>query len=347
MRIINAIHAQSIGGVDQVFRNYTEALVKSNHEVALLISDNGKDNYNFLGVKEIFKLKNKSQITDFCNLLKILISFKPDFVICHSSRLMRWMKTINFFNKIGLIKTKSIAVNHGISFKKSLFCNYIININQEIHDLVVKEGFNKNKSFILPNVINIDLSYVEKSLKKLPVIGIYGRIEERKGFDILIKAANILAQKNYDFKLKIGGFEVSNSYNLETIKEIAKANNVLEKCNFVGIVKDKADFFKDIDILCVPSREEPFGLVILEGFLHSTLVISSNTDGGKLIIEDNKSGFLFQNCDAKNLAEKLEFIFLNPSIYGEITKNAFLKLEKEFGFDTLNKGLLTIFEKVK
>ena len=41
MRILNAIHSQSIGGVEQVFRDYTQALESQGHQVALLISQNG------------------------------------------------------------------------------------------------------------------------------------------------------------------------------------------------------------------------------------------------------------------------------------------------------------------
>ncbi len=344
MRILNAIHAQNIGGVDKVFCNYAQALEQLGHEVALLISDNGNDNYEFLGVKKIFKLKNCSQISDLFNLLRIIIIFKPDVIICHSSRLMSWMKFVNFFRKFGIVKVKSVAVNHGITFKKSLLCNYIININKEINDLVVDAGFDSEKSFILSNVIDVDLPYVAKSLKDPVVIGIYGRIEPRKGFDILINAAGILAERNRDLILKIGGFEVPGSYNLESIKKIAKEHNILEKCNFVGVVKDKEDFFKDVNIFCVPSREEPFGLVILEGFLNSTLVISSDTDGGKLLIENGEDGFLFNNENAKDLADKIEFVLQNPEIYASITKKAFIKLEKKFSFNNLKTEMSEILQ---
>jgi hypothetical protein len=112
MKILNAIHAQGIGGVDQVFRNYSEILLQQNHEVALLISDNVHDKY---ATKRIFKLKNSSQIFDCIKLLWILIKFKPDMVLCHSNRLMKWMKIMRFFSN-----TKSVAINHGISFKNSL-----------------------------------------------------------------------------------------------------------------------------------------------------------------------------------------------------------------------------------
>jgi len=338
MKILNAIHAQGIGGVDQVFRNYSEILLQKNHQVALLISDNGYDKY---AAKKIFKLKNSSQIFDCIKLLWILLTFKPDVVLCHSRRLMKWMKIMRFFSK-----TKSVAINHGISFESSLNCNYVININQQISDLVVATGFNKEKSFVLPNVIKVDQKYRAKTLKIVPIIGIYGRIESRKGFDILIEAAGILLKNGHDFRLKIGGFEVAGGYNLNTLQEFARNNAVLEKCEFVGTVLDKSKFFENVDIFCVPSREEPFGLVILEGFLFSTLVISSNTDGGKLLIKNDEDGLLFENENAKDLAQKIIKVLSNSEIYASFTNKAFSKLEKEFSFDFLAQEIEKILTKI-
>ncbi len=340
MKILNAIHAQSIGGVDQMFCNYSKALSK-NHEVSLLISDNGNDNYNNLNVKKIFKLKNYSQIIDCLKLFWILLTYRPDVIICHSGRLMKWMRILKYFTK-----TKSIAVNHGITFKNSLNCDYIFSINQQIADLVVVAGFDAAKSFVISNVIEIEQAYQKKQLKTPIIIGIYGRIEPRKGFDILFAAAEILQQKNYDIKLKIGGFEVEGGYNLETIKNFAKQNKIYDKCEFVGVVKDKKSFFKNVDIFCVPSREEPFGLVILEGFANSTLVISSDSDGGKLLIKNNVDGLLFKNGDAVDLAQKIIFIIEGQEKYCDFTQMAYLKLQEEFGINKLSDNLTKVLQKI-
>lgn len=341
MKILNAIHAQGIGGVDQVFRNYAEILVADGHEVALLISDNGCDKYEISGIKKIYKLKNLNQISDCLKLCFILLFFRPDVVFCHSNRLMKWMRILRFYSC-----AKSVAVNHGISFKSSLNCDYIVSINQQIADLVVAAGCNKDRSLILPNVIKVDRAYQEKKLKGVPVIGMYGRIEPRKGFDILIQACAILAKNGHDFILKIGGFEVPGSYGWDTIKEFAKIANISEKCQFVGTVLDKEKFFEDVDIFCVPSREEPFGLVILEGFLFSTLVISSDTDGGKFLIKDSEDGLLFENENYIDLAKKIGKILDNPKIYTSFTSKAFLKLEKEFSFAFLKEEMGKILQKI-
>lgn len=339
MKIINAIHAQCVGGVDQVFKNYTEILAKDGHEVALLISDNGNCKYEF--AKKIFKLKNHGQVFDFLNLLRIVLYFKPNIIICHSNRLMKWMRFIRLFSSV-----KSVAVNHGISFKNSLYCDYVISINQQIANLVVEAGFPAKNSFILPNVIKIDQLYLEKKLKPIPTIAIYGRVEPRKGFDILIKACEILAERKYDFKLKIGGFEVGAGYGWKNIQDLAKSCKIFDKCEFYGLVVDKKKFFEDVDIFCVPSREEPFGLVILESFLYSTLVISSNSDGGKLLITDGENGFLFENENFAELAEKISKIIDNSVIYSDITAKAFARLEKESSFDVLGRKMNKILSEI-
>lgn len=347
MKIINAIHAQCIGGVDQVFRDYSEALVKQGHDVTLLISDNGNDNFEDLGAKRIVKLKNSAQILDFLHLLFLLIFLRPDLIICHSRRLMSWSKTLRFFYKIKLIKTKSVAINHGISFHKSLCCDYVVSINEDIRNMVVAEGFDRDKTFTLPNAIKITQKYHEKTLKNPPTLGIYGRVEYRKGFHILIAACELLKKQGRDFILKIGGFEIPNSdRSWKNIDKWIEEADIAEKCRKVGVVVDKQKFFEDVDIFCVPSREEPFGIVILEGFLHSTLVISSATVGGKLLIENGKNGILCKIDDAEDLAKKLIEVLDQPNAYSFKTKNAFLRLEKEFSSDSLGHQMSKILQKI-
>lgn len=349
MKILNAIHAQGIGGVEQVFCDYQTALELAGHEVYLLISKNSNQEYQKkYQAKKLFKLKGYSQISDFLNLIWIIFLCKPDIMICHSRRLMKWCKILKIIFPKNFFKLKTVAVNHGITFDSSLNCDFIININQEINDLVIASNFDLNKSFVVNNAIKITQKYYQKNFNfNMPVIGIYGRIEERKGFDILLNAITIIIKNYPNLRLKIGGFEVNNNYNLQTIKDLAQKLNLLNNCQFVGVVIDKENFFKDVDILIVPSREEPFGLVILEGFANSTLVISSNTEGGKLLINDQENGLLFNNQNSEDLANKILWILQNPNNYLKLTKQAFFRLENDFSLSTLTKNLHQTLVKIQ
>jgi glycosyltransferase involved in cell wall biosynthesis len=327
MKILNAICFQNIGGVDRVFRDYCEVLKDKGHDVALLISDNGIDDYN---AKKIFKLKNIAPLCDFFHLLWIVLTFRPDVIICHSGRVMKLMRFLKFLPCI-----KTFGINHGTTFKHSMNCDYAISVNAQINNNLIAAGFDASRAFVVQNGVRIDQKYRAKEIKKNPVIGIYGRIEFDKGFDILIKAAAELKKQNFDFRLKIGGFEIPGDRTLANIKNLAAEEKILDKCDFVGVVKDKPNFFSDVDILCVPSRHESFGMVILEGFLFSTLVISSTTNGGKFLIKDGENGLLFDNENYLDLAEKIKYILQNPHLSEALTQKAFLRLEKEFSFDSL------------
>lgn len=339
MKILNAIHLQKVGGVDEMFRNYAIALKNAGHEVALLVSQksNVKD---YKGIKTIFKLKNISQFLDFLHLLFILIIFRPNIVICHAGRNMKWMKIISKFTRI-----KSVAVTHGATFKKSLNCEYIININKQINEDVIKSGFDKNKTFVVGNVIEVSQEYKRRNFNyKNPKIAIFGRIEYQKGFDILIKACAEL--KNQDFSIKIGGFEIEGENHLQEIKNLAQDLKIADKCEHYGIVRDKSHFLEDVDILIVSSREEAFGLVVLEGFEHGVLTISSDTIGGKMHIDHQENGLLFKNEDHIDLKEKIEFAIKNHQNYQEYTKNAYEKLLKDYNFVNFQRNLENVLQKI-
>jgi glycosyltransferase involved in cell wall biosynthesis len=355
MKILNCIYAQSTGGVDQVFRDYNQVIQDLNHQLAIVISNNSHQNYS---QKNIFKLNNYSQIQDLIHFLKIIFSFQPDIIICHSRRLMKWIKIIKIILPKKLIKFQSIAVNHGITIDCSFYCDYIISINQQIRQMVIEKNlaskknskpknFPSKNSFVVHNAINVNQPYQAKTFNyQAPVIGIYGRIEPRKGFDILFNAIAILNQINIKTSLKIGGFEVSDHYNLQTLKNLATDLKIIDQCQFVGLVFDKINFFKDVDIFCVPSTEEPFGLVILEAFLNSTMVISSNTDGGKLLIDHQKNGLLFENQSAKDLAIQIKWMIDHHPDYENFTKQGFQMLKQDYSLSSLKQKLDNIFKQI-
>ena len=89
-----------------------------------------------------------------------------------------------------------------------------------------------------------------------------GRFVPKKGFTDLLKAAKILTDKGIKFKMKIFGDgelkqsleSLINEYNLEQVMLMGWSHNL------------KDEFLKG-DIFCIPSHQEPFGLIIGEAML--------------------------------------------------------------------------------
>ena len=77
-----------------------------------------------------------------------------------------------------------------------------------------------------------------------------------------------------------------------------------------------------------------------------TAVVNKSDNSVKLLIEDGKNGLLFANENVEDLAKKIAEILSNQNSCKDLTRNAFLRLEKEFSFDSLNQGMSEILQKI-
>jgi glycosyltransferase involved in cell wall biosynthesis len=75
-------------------------------------------------------------------------------------------------------------------------------------------------------------------------------------------------------------------------------------------------------VFVVPSLYEPFGIVAVEGLAMEKAVIGSRTGGIKEIIEDGKSGLLFEPGNHMELADKIKYLLKNNSERRRLEKNA-------------------------
>lgn len=126
-------------------------------------------------------------------------------------------------------------------------------------------------------------------------------IEERSRIDLLIKVAEELKYKNYEF-LIAGKGPLYDLYK----QKIEKSG--FKNIQLLGYVSDAnlIEYYSDCDMVLMPAEYgEGFGLPIIEGYLFDKPVISSNVCAIPEVIISN--GFLFENT-VKSLISKLDFV---------------------------------------
>src|SRR5262249_24120525 len=64
-------------------------------------------------------------------------------------------------------------------------------------------------------------------------------------------------------------------------------------------------WYRSADVLVVPSRYEPFGMVILEGMAHRLPIVASDVGGTAEILDHGRTGLLFPPRDVAALADQL------------------------------------------
>ena len=155
---------------------------------------------------------------------------------------------------------------------------------------------------------------------------ISGNLHRNKGQDTALKAVKILKDKGFDrFELWIAGqaSAMSDSKKFEQeLREFADYN-LKDYCRFLGFVSDMKGLRQKTDIELVCSNREAFGRVTVEAMMSGNPVIGTDTGANPELIEDHKNGRLFQNGNAQDLAEKMQWFLENPEYIEKCGREAY------------------------
>jgi glycosyltransferase involved in cell wall biosynthesis len=133
-----------------------------------------------------------------------------------------------------------------------------------------------------------------------PMLGVVGQITPWKGQDDAIRVLAQLRATHPEARLRIIGAVVFSgpkvSYDNESfaqrLRELAHALGVADAVEFVGAVEDMPAALASLDILLVPSWEEPFGRVVVEAMAAGVPVVATRHGGPAEQIEDGVTGLL-------------------------------------------------------
>ena len=102
-----------------------------------------------------------------------------------------------------------------------------------------------------------------------------------------------------------GGYEEKDKDDIKVLEKLIKENKLDKNIIFLGSIDNVPKFLEKIDLFVLPSRQEGFGLVVIEAMAAKIPVIVSNIDGPKEIIGENKYGTLFESENHIDLANKI------------------------------------------
>ncbi len=300
MKIFNVMFSKGLGGIEQVFLDYNHALNIHHHQVVPIIHPKAPIKNKIYGhFLSVFNF-NKFDPFAIYKLRKIIKAEQPKCIITHGNRATSLMRKAS-------LNTPVIAVCHNYKFASLIGSDAIIAITKDLKKLLIEAGQPKDSVYHVPNMIMTpdDLAYSKPNYRHPPVIGFLGRFVKKKGLDIFIEALSILKRQNIEFRDIISG----NGEKQESLITAINQAGLEQSIKLVGWVEDKKTFFDSIDMFCLPSHHEPFGLVLLEAFKHSTPVVATKSEGPSEIAK-HEENILFSpigNTDklASNLARLL------------------------------------------
>jgi glycosyltransferase involved in cell wall biosynthesis len=175
-------------------------------------------------------------------------------------------------------------------------------------------------------------------------IALIGTIEERKGQDILINAVEKLKDEIDLNVLMIGKPLFGNSKYSRRIKKQCVENDLPIK--FVGERGDVLNLIQVIDVLCVPSLWEGLPRVILEAMAASKPVIASAVGGIPDMVDDGKTGLLFESKDEDGLFDAIKKLANDRALLKIMGDNGNKRAIDLFSIEKHVENVLTVYDEL-
>lgn len=229
---------------------------------------------------------------------------RPDIIIAHGGRAA----TLACRAARGLAPV--VAVAHNYQLKRLLNANACFAITPHLADALVQAGMTRANIHLIPNMVRLPAHtpQLPREFRSPPVIGTMGRWVAKKGFDVFLQALAILKTRGVAFSAVLGGAGEEERALQSLINTLGLSSHV----SCPGWVEDRAGFFAAIDLFCLPSHHEPFGIVLLEAMAHGAAVVTTDSEGPRHIVTPGGDALMAPRGNAEALADALGALLQHP-----------------------------------
>lgn len=243
---------------------------------------------------------------------------------------------------------KSIAYSTRAFFERSLgafkYIDLYLPVSNAVKDYMIKMGIEESKIKVLPNFVdksNIESEETKHTNKQFNYFFYAGGyLQKTKGVFTLLETAKILPKEIE--------FHIAGSGNFQDLETFIKENN-LNNIKLLGkLTKTKMnEEFKNCISVIMPSEYfETFGMINIEAAIYGKPSISSNIGGLPEVVENNKTGLIFEPQNVEQLKQCILTYWNNRDLVTEHGKKAKEKVLKEYNEDLYLERLLNIYNEV-
>lgn len=178
----------------------------------------------------------------------------------------------------------------------------IVCVSKAVQDHLVEIGeVKKNQTEVIYNPVSIPKHFEKKDTESFTLITV-GRLQPVKNHKLLIEALARVDDKS--MKLII----VGDGYERDKLEELTSDLNLKDRVNFVGYNNEPEKYLAQANLFVLPSYSEGFGIAAVEAMFCDVPCLCTNIGGCPELIEDYKTGWLFDPYSIDELVDKINSI---------------------------------------
>jgi len=168
-----------------------------------------------------------------------------------------------------------------------------------------------------------------------------GRLDERKGLDLFVRAAaRVVAQTELtptSFVMSAGHGSDAEASENEKIARLIDELDVSAHLTWLPVLDEDIlpQYYNASDLFVLPSRYEPFGIVMLEAMASGIPVVSTDNGGPAEVIDDGVDGLLGNPEDSEEFATLIASLIADDEKRSAFGGNAHRKAVEQYGWDAI------------
>lgn len=171
-----------------------------------------------------------------------------------------------------------------------------------------------------------------------------GKFEEKKGQDVLIRAFASLAKDYVNLDLVLIG---ATAASLQELRQLCIEEGVQKRVFFHADMphSEVATWFQRAILFVLPSRQEPFGIVLLEAGCLGIPVIASNVGGIPEILTEGVTGCMVAPNDVLGLASVMRQLLDDPAAASSMGERLRICVNQNFSWTVAHDKYLRLASK--
>jgi glycosyltransferase involved in cell wall biosynthesis len=343
MKIVNLISGKDLGGPKQTFLHYSDNLRQLGHQVTSVIRPKAQleallkqRQLDYLLVDYPRSRLPLLKTIAINRLRRLFTQQNPQLVIVHKpidAALARAALPLN---------CKLILILHSYTAAGINAADVLVCVSPVLAEFARQQGYTGALE-VIPNLVELSpIEPTSRAPQSIPVIATMGILRRTKGQDILLQAAAILRSRSIEFKLVIAGKGRWHRNINKWIQQL-DLSSVTQRLGWVSN-QERDDFIDAMDIFCLPSRNETFGMVVIEAMARKRLVVATRCGGPQGIIEHQKNGFLC-DIDAQSLADTLaQAMALRADHYRAMCEAAYVTARDHYSPTTVRQQIAAMID---
>jgi mannosyltransferase len=219
----------------------------------------------------------------------------------------------------------------------------------------VSASFLKREATVVMHGVDTDVyapppdraaAFAEAGLPGGYAIGCFGRVRAQKGSDVFVEAMCRLLPRYPDFTAVMVGAIVPEQQGFASeLKKRIEAAGLQSRIVITGEldIEDVQRWYRRLTIFAFTSRNEGFGLTLIEAMSAGAALVASRAGAAELVVEDGVTGVLTPPGDVDALATALEPLMRDPASAKAMGERARARVVEKFSLDAEAQQIAAVY----